>query len=406
MSSAQSVHSAVNNAPRSDRSLHEHWSHVFQKKHMRRSAGFRYGIALALVGLALFASLGMQHLFAFPYPFVFLFFGAVMVSAWFGGMGAGLFSVLLSTVLVDYFFVPPFYSLQISTTAETYFVAFVLCALAAGWVSSAKKRSEEALQETRDQLEIKVSERSAALIQTQAELARLSRVLTMGELTASIAHEINQPITAVVTNGHACLQWLSTTPPNLEKVQQSAESIIQDGTRAGAVITRIRALFRKEEPVKNWVDVNQAIQELVEFLRHEASSRGISIRTDLSSAMPEIEADRVQLQQVILNLVMNAMDALNETSTSAKEIVIRSRQQGTGEVLIVVEDCGAGIRSETINKIFDPFFTTKPNGIGMGLSISRSIVESHHGRLWASPNPSGGAILQFTLPIQKHTSDE
>lgn len=406
MSSAQSVHSIATKAAQFDRALHEGWSHAFQKRQMRHSAAFRYGTGLALVGVALFASLGMQHLFAFPYPFVFLFFGAVMVSAWFGGMGAGLFSVLLSTVLVDYFFVPPFYSLQISTTAETYFVAFVMCALVAGWVSSAKKRSEEALQETRDQLEIKVSERSTALIQTQAELARLSRVLTMGELTASIAHEINQPITAVVTNGHACLQWLSATPPNLEKVQQSAESIIQDGTRAGAVVTRIRALFRKEEPVKNWVDVNEVIQELVEFLRHEASSRGISIRTDLSSAMPEIKADRVQLQQVILNLVVNAMDALNEATTAAKEVVIRSRKQGTNEVLLVVEDCGAGIRSETIDKIFDPFFTTKPNGIGMGLSISRSIIESHNGRLWASPNRSGGAILQFTLPIQRLSSDE
>ena len=406
MSSAQSVHSIATKAARFDRSLPEHWNDALQKTQMRRSAAFRYGIGVALVGVALFASLGMQHLFAFPYPFVFLFFGAVMVSAWFGGMGAGLFSVLLSTVLVDYFFVPPFYSLQISTTAETYFVAFVLCALVAGWVSSAKKRSEEALQEARNQLEIKVSERSAALMQTQAELARLSRVLTMGELTASIAHEINQPITAVVTNGHACLQWLSTTPPNLEKVQQSAESIIQDGTRAGAVITRIRALFRKEEPIKDWVDVNQVVQELVEFLRHEASSRGISIRTDLSSAIPKIEADRVQLQQVILNLVINAMDALSEASTPGKEIVIRSRRQGTNELLIVVEDCGAGIRSESFDKIFDPFFTTKPHGIGMGLSISRSIVESHQGRLWASPNPSGGAILQFTLPIQRHTSDE
>jgi signal transduction histidine kinase len=373
---------------------------------MRRTVIFRYGTALVLVGIALFASVGMQHLFAFPYPFLFLFFGAVMVSAWFGGMGAGLFAVLLSTVLVDYFFVPPFYSWQISTTAETYFVAFVACALVASWISSTKKRSEEALQEARNQLERKVAERSAALMQTQAELARLSRVLSMGELTASIAHEISQPITAVVANGHACLQWLCTDPPNLDKVQQSAENIIQDGTRAGAAIARIRALFRKEEPVKNWVNINEEIHELVEFLRHEAIGRRIVIRTDLTSALPPIKADRVQLQQVILNLVMNAMDALSEAANPVKEIVIRSRRQSTNEVLIAVEDCGAGINLEMIDKIFDPFFTTKQHGIGMGLSISRSIVESHQGRLWASPNPTGGAILQFTLPIQRHSPDE
>jgi signal transduction histidine kinase len=406
MSSAPSVDSIVTETARRDHSLRQHQRNPLQRAQTRRSVAFRYGIALALVAIALVASLGLQHLFAFPYPFLFLFFGAVMVSAWFGGMGAGLFSVLLSTVLVDYFFVPPFNSWQISTTAETYFVAFVVSALVAGWVSSTKKRSEEELQEVRNQLEIKVSERSAALMQTQAELARLTRVLSMGELTASIAHEISQPITAVVANGHASLQWLSSNPPNLEKVQQSTESIIQDGTRAGAVIARIRALFRKEEPVKNWVDVNEVIQDLVGFLRHEATSRHILIRTDLASALPAIKVDRVQLQQVVLNLVMNAMDALSEASTPAKEIVIRSRKQETNEALVAVEDCGAGINLEMVDKIFDPFFTTKQHGIGMGLSISRSIIESHQGRLWASPNPTGGAILQFTLPIQRRDADE
>ena len=369
-----------------------------------RSLVIRYGIALVLVTAALFASLGMQRIFAFPYPFLFLFFGAVMVSAWFGGMGAGLFAVLLSTVVVDYFFVPPFYSWQISTTAETYFVAFVVCALVASWISSVKKRSEEALQEARNQLEIKVSERSAALMQTQAELARLSRVLSMGELTASIAHEISQPLTAVVSNGDACLQWLSATPPNLEKARQSTEKIIQDGTRAGTVVSRIRALFKKEEPIKNWVGINEIIRELVEFLRHEASSRHIVIRTQLDLSMPLLEADRVQLQQVVMNLVMNAMDALTEAPAAQKEIVIRTQTKDENEILIAVEDCGSGLNPQNIDKIFDPFFTTKPNSIGVGLSISRSIIESHDGRLWATPNPRGGAIFQFTLPIPTHES--
>ena len=372
--------------------------------HLPRSTGrwafpIRYGIATLLATGALLTSLGIQHLFAFPYPFLFLFFGSVMVSAWIGGMGAGLFAVLLSTLFVDYFFVPPFYSWQISTTAETYFAAFVLCALVASWISSAKKQSEQALQEARNQLEIKVSERTAALMQTQADLARLSRVLSMGELTASIAHEISQPLTAVVTNGDACLQWLSTNPPNLEKARQSTEKIIQDGTHAGVVVARIRALFKKEQPIKDWVNVNETIQELVEFLRHEASSRHISIGTQLIPSMPLLHVDRIQLQQVVLNLVVNAMDALADAARGKREIVIRSSTSGDNEVLVSVEDCGPGLNPETIDKIFDSFFTTKVQGIGVGLSISRSIIEAHDGRLWASANPNGGAIFQFTLPI-------
>lgn len=371
-----------------------------------RTVGIRYGTAALFATVALLASLAIQHLFAFPYPFLFLFFGAVMVSAWIGGMGAGLFAVLLSTLFVDYFFVPPFYSWQISATAETYFVSFVVCALVASWISSAKKKGEEALQEARAHLETKVSERTAALMQTQAELAHLSRALSMGELTASVAHEISQPLTAVVTNGHASLQWLSATPPNLEKARQSTESIIQDGTRAGAVVARIRALFRKEELAKHWLDLNDLIEELVRFLRHEASSRHISIRTELAPSMPLIKADRVQLQQVLLNLIMNGMDAMTDTMVPSKEILIRSRRNGTNEALVAVEDCGTGINSHIVEKIFDPFFTTKPQGLGMGLSISRSIIESHEGRLWATANPTGGAIFQFTIPIRSQDSDE
>jgi signal transduction histidine kinase len=372
-----------------------------------RSFAIRYAAAALFAGTALLASLGIQHLFAFPYPFLFLFFGAVMVSAWIGGMGAGLFAVLLSTLFVDYFFVPPFYSWQIGATAETYFVSFIICALVASWISSAKKRSEEALQEARDQLEIKVSERSAALMQTQAELAHLSRALSMGELTASIAHEISQPLTAIVTNGHASLQWLYAAPPNVEKARQSTESIIQDGTRAGAVVARIRALFRKEEPDKQRLDLNDLIEELVGFLRHEAASRRISICTDLMQSMPLIKADRVQLQQVVLNLIMNGMDAMSETTSTSKEILISSGRNGTNEALVAVQDRGGGINSQILDKIFDPFFTTKSQGLGMGLSISRSIIESHEGRLWATANPMGGAIFQFTLPIRaQDPSDE
>src|SRR5260370_27287669 len=373
-------------------------------KKQPRSLAIRYGTALSLVTLALLTTLLVQRFLVFPYPFLFLFFGAVMTSAWFGGMGAGLFAVLISTLAVDYFFVPPFYSWRISATAETYFVAFVVCDLVASWVSSSKKRSEESLQEVRDQLEIRVSERSAALMRPQAEWPHRSRALSMGELTASVAQEISQPLTAVVTNGNACLEWLAASPPNLLKARESAERIVHDGTRAGTVIARIRSLFKKEAPVKDWVNMNEVIQKLTVFFRHEATSCEVTSRTELTSTLPLVKADRVQLQQVMLNLIMNGMDAMSTTGP-ARELVIRSRKDGN-DILIAVEDSGIGVDPEIADKVFDPFFTTKPHGIGMGLSISRSIIESHEGRLWATPNANGGTIFQFTLPIQAQDSDE
>ncbi len=361
-----------------------------------------YAIALLSVSLVFAATLLLQRFF--PYPFLFLFFGAVMASGWFGGTGPGLVSVVLSTLLVDYFFVPPFHSFAVSASAVAYFVAFVACALIAGWVGASKRKNVAALKHGLDMLEVRVSERSAELMKTQAELAHLSQVLSMGELTASIAHEINQPLTAVVTHGHACVEWLSANPPNLEKTRQTIERIIQDGTRAGAVLSRIRALFKKEAPAKDWFDMNEVIHELTVFLRDEAVRRHISIRTDLVPGLSKVKADRVQLQQVVLNLMMNGMDAVAEMTGRPKELVLSAREQDA-ELLVRVEDSGIGLDAETSEKIFHPFFTTKPHGIGMGLSISRSIIEAHEGHLWAVPRPSGGAIFQFTLPIQPRESD-
>ncbi|MBZ5687423.1 MAG: DUF4118 domain-containing protein [Acidobacteriia bacterium] len=362
----------------------------------------RLGVSLLSVGLAFALTMLLQPLF--PYPFLFLFFGAVMASAWFGGTAGGLLAVLLSTIIVDYFFVPPVHSFSISTTAEAYLFAFVACALAASWISSAKKKSEVALQEALDNLEVRVSERSAELFKTQTELAHLSQVLSMGELTASIAHEINQPLTAVVTHGHACLEWLSADPPNLDKTRQTIERIILDGTRAGATISRVRALFKKEAPVKDWLDVNEVVHELTIFLRDEAIRRGILVQTDLVPGLPKIKADRVQLQQVLLNLIMNGMDAMDDVANHRKELVISARVEDANLVVRVV-DSGKGLDGQTAEKIFTPFFTTKPHGIGLGLSLSRSIVEAHEGRLWASPRASGGTSFQFTLPIHPRDSD-
>ncbi len=377
----------------------------------------RYGISLFFVAVALVSTLLVQRIV--PYPFPFLFFAAVMASAWFGGTGVGLFAVVTSTATVDYFFIPPFHSFEISATNGTYFAAFIVCALVASWVSAAKKHDEEALREARDELGVRVAERTAelqesnselrksmqqhdeaqqALMKTQAELARLARILTMGELTASIAHEVNQPLTAVVNSGNACLEWLRAQPPNLDEARQAAETVVQSGTRAGAVMSRIRALFQQRAPSKDWFDINEAIHELVVLLQQEAANHRITIRTELSADLPLIRGDKVQLQQVVLNLMMNGIDAMRDMREHSKEIRIVSRKENSSGIRVVVEDSGVGISPETAEKIFEPFFTTKPEGIGMGLSISRSIVESHEGRLWATPRPAGGAIFQFTIP--------
>jgi len=297
----------------------------------------RFGLAFIFVIAALIPELFVVKHF-FPYPFLFLFFGAVMASAWFGGMTAGLFAVVLSILAVDYLFIPPLNSFVINAAAGIYLAAFVVCALVASWVSSSKKKSEEALKETRDQLEMLVTERTSALMKTEAELARLSRILSMGELTASIAHEIKQPLTALVTNGHACLEWLSASPPNLEKARQTAERIIQDGTRAGTVLSRIRALFKKEPPAKDWLDMNEVIQELMVLLRAESQRLHVSMRTELTHSLPKVKGDRVQLQQVVLNLMMNGIDAMTSMNGLSKELVVRSWKQSANEIGVGIED--------------------------------------------------------------------
>ncbi len=371
-----------------------------------------HGAAALLVSAALVSSLVLQRYF--PYPFLFVFVAAVMSAAWFGGRGPGLLAVILSTFAVDYFFVPPHYSLAINATDAAYFAAFVSCALVASWVSASKKRDAQALSDARDLLEVRVAERTAdlansvaerektqeALIQAQSELARLSQVLTMGELTSSIAHEVNQPLTAVVNYGNACLEWLSASPPNLEEARLAAETIIKDGTRAAAVLGRIRALFQKQPLSTEWLDVNGVVQDLIALLHHETAKQRVSLQTNLAADLPRVKADRVQLQQVLLNLIVNAMDAMRDVRGRPRDIVIRSRVQGNAAVCVSVEDNGCGFAPGVVEKMFDPFFTTKPHGTGLGLSISRSLVESHGGKLSAEPRGESGAVVQFTLPVE------
>lgn len=363
-----------------------------------------YGAALLFVAVSFLLTFLLQRFF--PYPFLFFFFGAVMASAWFGGTGPGLLSVVLSTVLVDYFFVPPFNSFSISPSAEAYFGAFVACAVVASWVSASKKKTEQALVQARNDLELRVSERTAALMQTQGELAHLSRMLSMAELTASVVHEIGQPLTGVVTNAQACLEWLSAGAPNIEKARRSADGIVRDSTRAVAVLDRIRSLFRKSPPEKEWLNINDVIDEMMVLVRDEARRRNVQIHILLEQSLPQVRVDRVQIQQVILNLVVNAMDAVNESVAEDKRIFLMSRKNRHQELVIRVEDCGVGLPAELREKMFEPFFTTKPHGIGVGLSITRSIVEAHKGQITAAARPQGGTIVEFTIPIHPEDADD
>jgi C4-dicarboxylate-specific signal transduction histidine kinase len=237
------------------------------------------------------------------------------------------------------------------------------------------------------------------LRQAQADLARVSRVTTMGELTASLAHEVNQPIAAVVTNAGACERWLRGEAPNLEEARAAAVRSVKDGKRAAEIISRIRQLFKKGTPQRELVDVNEVIREMTALLRSEATRYSISVGTQLSAGLPEIMADRVQLQQVLMNLIMNSIDAMKEVD-GARELVIKSQQGEKEEVVVSVNDTGVGLPPQEADQIFNAFFTTKPHGTGMGLRISRSIVESHGGRLWAAGNTPRGASVCLALPAR------
>jgi PAS domain S-box-containing protein len=239
------------------------------------------------------------------------------------------------------------------------------------------------------------------LRQAQAELAHISRVTALGELTASIAHEVNQPIAGVVTNAEAALRWLAVEPPNLDRVREILGQIVRDGMRAGDVIYRIRALIRKAPSRKAWVDVNEAVLDVITLTRSELLRHGVSLETQLAPGLPLIEGDRIQLQQVILNLILNAVEAMGGVDEGTREMRIGTGREASNGVFVWVRDFGPGLDSQSVDRLFEAFYTTKPDGLGMGLAICRSIIEAHGGRIWATANESRGAVFQFTLPLER-----
>jgi PAS domain S-box-containing protein len=232
------------------------------------------------------------------------------------------------------------------------------------------------------------------------ELAHMNRVTTMGQLAASIAHEISQPVAATVTNAQAGLEWLGAQPPDLEEIRQTFDSIISDGMRAGDVIGRIRALIKKAPPQKESLEVNEAVREVIALTRGEVVKNRVSVRTQLAEGLPLIQADRVQLQQVILNLIINAVEAMSGVGDGARELQISTSRIASNGVLVSLRDSGPGLDPKSADRLFEAFYTSKAKGMGMGLAICRSIIEAHGGRMWASANESRGAVFQFTLPLE------
>ena len=236
-----------------------------------------------------------------------------------------------------------------------------------------------------------------SLRQAQADLAHINRVTTMGELTASLAHEVNQPIAAAITNANTCLRWLARDHPDVEEARAAAMRIVKDSKRAAEIISRIRLLFQKGAPQRESVDVNEVIREMIVLLRSEVTRYNVSIWTELAADIPQVMADRVQLQQVLMNLMLNGIDAMKDVEGS-RELSIKSQRDENEQILVTVSDTGVGLPMTQADQIFKAFFTTKLQGTGMGLPISRSIIESHGGRLWVAENSPRGTSFHFTLP--------
>lgn len=483
---------------------------------------WRYGLAVVSVAVALIVTKSLvKYTDVTP-----LFYAAIVIGAWFGGRGPGLLSVALATVSIDYYFVEPLYTLRLGGKSLSFLLVFGILAVVTSWMSSKRRQSEEALRQARDELDMRVQERTKelrqanqalreradlldlthdtvfvrdmndvitfwnrgaeerygwtreeamgkvsheivrtgfpaplpeinaeltrtgrwegellhtrrdgsvvtvasrwalqrdeqenpvavletnnditerkraeeALQKVQTELAHATRVMTLGEMTASIAHEVNQPLAAIVTNGNACLRWLGSAQPNFVEARQSVERIIKDGYRASEVIQRVRNLVKKAPPRNYPVDLNEVIREVLALAQSQAKRNLVLVKQELANDLPFVLGDRVQLQQVILNLVINGLEAIAKSRNGERVLAIRSSRDESDNLIVAVRDTGGGIEPESVERLFDAFFTTKPDGMGMGLAISRTIIESHGGRLWATSNSPKGAVFQFQLP--------
>jgi len=382
----------------------------------------RYGFSVICVATALGLAL-ILHYYRFrdlELPILSL---AVAVATWYGGLGPSVLAVLLSMAAFNYFFTEPYFSFYVSRTDIPYFLTFVLWAIIVAWFSIDSRWTHEGLRQARDRLQIEVEQRAlreddisrlnqelakrAAELEAtnknlesfayslEADLARINRVSIMGELAASLAHEIKQPIAGAAASAHACLRWLQLKPPKTEDARGSVSRILNDLDRASDIIDRNVSLYARGATQRELIDLNEIIRLTVVLLQNSAKRYSISVRTELALGLPTTTADRVQLQQVLTNLMFNGIEAMQDTGG---ELTVASRRSEDGQLLISVSDSGKGLSIDDAER-FEAFYTTKPQGNGIGLSISRRIIESHGGRLWAGPNTGRGATFQFVLPL-------
>jgi C4-dicarboxylate-specific signal transduction histidine kinase len=343
-----------------------------------------------------------------------------MLSSWFGGVWPGILAGVLSAIALDYYFIAPLYALGIGLEEAPDMIAFLSAALFVSWLSGAQKRAKDWLRQARDELDARVQTRTAelkqineqlqaetaerkiaedGLVRAQAEAAHASRLALVGELTASIAHELNQPLGAILSNSDAAELLLESAGPQLDDIRKILADIRRDDLRASEVIKHLRALLRKREVELLPLDLNEVVADALRLVEGESRRRGIEVETELSAVVPAVRGDKTQLQQVLLNLVLNGMEAMAESSAAKRRLTVQTAAGNPNkEAEVAVTDTGPGISPDCLPRLFDAFFTTKEYGMGLGLSIARSIIELHGGRIWAEKNTDGGAAFRFTLP--------
>ena len=377
----------------------------------------RYGLALVLVALALALTLVLQH-FESTRPTLFLFFAAIVAAAWFGGVGPGCLAAALSIPAGLYFYSSAVHALTINLDNLVMFFFFAACALAGGVLSSRQRAVESGLQRTHEELQAKAAELTRAndalktemaerrrtedtLRETQARLTHAARLTAMGELVASIAHEINQPLAALLTNAGSCVRWLQEDNLDIAEARDAAESVVQDGTRASEVIRRIRAMVRRTPPEKRDLDVNALVREAIPLLERELRQQRVEVDLALAESLPPVSVDPIQLQQVILNLLLNSIEAMSGIGARPRRLNIGTRRTSLDEVEVEIADTGGGFASDDPENAFEAFVTSKPDGLGLGLSICRSIVEGYGGRISAAQREPFGAVVRVLIPSEK-----
>jgi C4-dicarboxylate-specific signal transduction histidine kinase len=344
-------------------------------------------LSVCAVAILTFVSYRVIRVNAITAGFAYLLLVLVIASRW--ELLESVLTAVVATLAFDFFFVPPILGFT-PTNPEDWVALFSFLAaslIASHLSATAKRRASEAIRAEQ------------ALRRAQADLERVSRVITLGELTASIAHEINQPISAVLTNARTGLRWLKRDYPDLEEASEALSRVVKDVTRVAELITGLRTLFKQGSPRRESIDVNDAVREMIVLLGGETRRHAISVRTELAADLPQILADRVQLQQVLMNLMINAIDAMGNVD-GTRELIIKSQPAEDNQLQVSVSDTGVGLPTHQTDQIFKPFFTTKIHGTGMGLRISQSIVERHGGRLWAADNSPCGATFYLTLPTK------